>query len=125
MPEFAAVMTFSNIRLAIVCPMANEIETATDFVDDVIAVCSRFGFKSVFFFVVVDTVARDGTVEAISLHQRLCKELRVIWAPENRSVADAYLRGYREALSGDADWILKSTPVTATSRAKSRSSSTR
>jgi dolichol-phosphate mannosyltransferase len=31
----------------------------------------------------------------------------VVFAPENRSVVDAYFRGYREALAGDFDWILE------------------
>ena len=33
--------------------------------------------------------------------------LRVIWAPENRCVVDAYLRGYKEALDAGSDWILE------------------
>jgi dolichol-phosphate mannosyltransferase len=33
--------------------------------------------------------------------------LRVVWAPENRNVVDAYFRGYREALEAGHDWILE------------------
>jgi len=33
--------------------------------------------------------------------------LRVIWAPEDRCVVDAYLRGYKEALDAGCDWILE------------------
>jgi dolichol-phosphate mannosyltransferase len=34
-------------------------------------------------------------------------QLRVVWAPENRSVVDAYVRAYREALNASCDWILE------------------
>jgi dolichol-phosphate mannosyltransferase len=30
-----------------------------------------------------------------------------VWAPENRCVVDAYKRGYREAISAGADWVLE------------------
>ena len=33
--------------------------------------------------------------------------LRVVWAPENQCVVDAYVRGYREALIAGVDWILE------------------
>jgi dolichol-phosphate mannosyltransferase len=35
------------------------------------------------------------------------ERLFVVWAPENRSVVDAYFRGYREALANGSDWILE------------------
>ncbi len=31
----------------------------------------------------------------------------MVWAPENRGVVDAYVRGYCEALALQADWILE------------------
>jgi dolichol-phosphate mannosyltransferase len=103
----SVVSEFAEIRLGIVCPMANEAATAVAFVDSVLAECRRYPFGSVLLFVVVDTVSRDQTRELLARHQEHCRELRVVWAPENRGVADAYVRGYREALAHGSDWILE------------------
>ena len=98
---------FGELRLGVVCPMANESDSAVRFVDAVLAECGRYGFKSVALFVVVDTVSHDGTRELLEAHEALQPQLRVIWAPETRGVADAYVRGYREAVAAASDWILE------------------
>jgi dolichol-phosphate mannosyltransferase len=98
---------FADVRLGIVCPMANEAATAVAFVDAVLAECHRYPFRSVQLFVVVDTVSRDQTRGLLEGHQESCSQLRVVWAPENQGVADAYVRGYREALAEGSDWILE------------------
>jgi dolichol-phosphate mannosyltransferase len=58
-------------------------------------------------YLIVDTVSRDRTLY-------LCQELstrdsryKTIWAPENKNVVDAYLRGYREALRYNHDIIIE------------------
>lgn len=96
------------LKLGIVCPMANEISAAVKFIDDVLAICHAEGrFSSVKFFAVLDRISTDGTLAALEQHQRGTPDLRVVWAPENRCVVDAYIRGYREALADDSDWILE------------------
>jgi len=97
----------SCISLGVVCPMANERDTAEAFVREVLAACEPFGFKAVTFFAVLDRVSRDGTLGLLRELEVALPELRVVWAPENRSVVDAYLRGYREALDAGCDWILE------------------
>jgi dolichol-phosphate mannosyltransferase len=87
--------------------MANERETATSFIREVLAACEPFGFTSVTFFAVLDRVSRDGTRELLHELEPNLPQLRVVWAPENRSVVDAYLRGYREALDAGCDWVLE------------------
>ncbi len=95
-------------RLGIVCPMANEIATAVRFVDEVVSVChAERRFSRVTFFAVLDRVSHDGTLAALTRHQQTCPDLQVVWAPENRCVVDAYVRGYREALAQGADWVLE------------------
>ncbi|HEY0170021.1 MAG TPA: glycosyltransferase [Pyrinomonadaceae bacterium] len=96
-----------HISLGVVCPMANERETAARFVREVLAACEPFGFRAVTFFAVLDRVSRDGTLELLRGLERELPQFRVVWAPENRSVVDAYLRGYREALDSGCDWILE------------------
>jgi dolichol-phosphate mannosyltransferase len=96
-----------KIALGIVCPMANEGPAAVAFVNEVLAVCDRYGFKSVTFFAILDNVSKDDTRELLDELARRQPRLQVVWAPENRSVVDAYLRGYREALNRSCDWILE------------------
>jgi dolichol-phosphate mannosyltransferase len=97
----------ADIRLAIVCPMANEAEDAVSFVDALVRECGRFPFASVAFFVVVDRASTDGTRAVLDAHRAHQESLRVIWAPETKGVAHAYIRGYREALAAGCDWILE------------------
>jgi dolichol-phosphate mannosyltransferase len=94
-------------RLGVVSPMANEEPSAARFVDAVLDECERFGFESVTLFAVVDTASRDATREVLERHRLERPELDLVWAPENRNVVDAYLRGYREALRAGCDWILE------------------
>ena len=94
-----------EISLGIVCPMANEEESVVRFVDAVLNQCE--GFKSVTFFAILDRVSRDRTRELLDELKDVRPELAVIWSPENSSVVDAYVRGYREALHANCDWILE------------------
>lgn len=109
MQEFLVVskppISRSTLHLGIVCPMANEEACAEAFVADVLSHCQ--GFKSVSFFAVIDKVSRDKTLELLTELAKRDPRLRVIWAPENRCVVDAYVRGYQEALAAECDWILE------------------
>ena len=91
---------YANIRLGIVCPMANEEASAALFVHEVLAQCGPFQFKSVTFFAVLDYQSQDKTLQILNDRQKEEPSLRIVWAPENTCVADAYVRGYREALVG-------------------------
>ena len=95
------------MHLGVVTPMANEAATAVAFVDRVLAACAGFPLAAVTLFVIVDSVSRDETRALLDAHAVECPDLRVVWAPENRGVADAYVRGYREALDAGCDWILE------------------
>lgn len=97
----------ADVRLGVVCPMANEALNAVSFVDAVLAECGRHGLGSVALFVVVDRVSHDETRSLLEAHQLRQPRLHVVWAPETRGVADAYVRGYREALDAGCDWILE------------------
>lgn len=87
--------------------MANEGDAAIAFVQQVLAQCNLFAFKAVTFFAILDNVSKDNTRELLETFARQQPQLRVVWAPENRSVVDAYIRGYREALAANCDWILE------------------
>jgi dolichol-phosphate mannosyltransferase len=95
----------AEVDLGIVCPMANESETAVDFVKCVLRQCGSF--KSVKFFTVFDNTCKDGTVDLLKDLKRQEPRLQVVWAPENSCVVDAYIRGYRQALEAGCHWILE------------------
>jgi dolichol-phosphate mannosyltransferase len=87
--------------------MANEGAAAVEFVNAVLEQCNAHQFRSVTFFAILDNVTQDNTRELLEAHQEQEPQLKVIWAPENRSVVDAYIRGYREAIAASCDWILE------------------
>jgi dolichol-phosphate mannosyltransferase len=99
------VRELDRIKLGIVSPMANERDTAVDFVREVLAQCGAF--REVTFFAVLDNKSKDGTVDLLREFGKSEKRLNVVWAPENRCVVDAYVRGYREAMAAGCDWILE------------------
>jgi len=98
-------LAISDVKLGIVCPMANEKDTTEDFVRAVHGKCE--GFKEVVFFVIFDKSCKDGTYDLLKNLDNKPEALRVIWAPENTCVVDAYIRGYREAINTGCDWILE------------------
>lgn len=98
-------MRRSDAFLGIACPMANESAEGGRFVAAVLDKCT--GFKQVKFFAVVDSASRDDTVEVMRGLSDRDARLQLVWAPENRCVVDAYVRGYREALGAGCDWVLE------------------
>jgi dolichol-phosphate mannosyltransferase len=100
-----AVLTRSAVALGIVCPMANEAEKAVAFCKAVLEQCS--GFRKVAFFAVFDRANKDSSLDQMRELEQTEPRLRVVWAPEDRCVVDAYLRGYKEALDAGCDWILE------------------
>lgn len=85
--------------------MANESASAARFVTSVLNECR--GFRAVSFFAVIDKASTDNTLDLLNSIGVTEPRLEVVWAPLNRCVADAYVRGYREALARGCDWILE------------------
>jgi dolichol-phosphate mannosyltransferase len=103
--EPRTILPRSAVTLGIVCPMANEGDEAVPFCRAVLEQCS--GFQKVTFFAVFDGVTKDSSLDQMRALGQSEPRLHVVWAPENRCVVDAYLRGYKEALDGGCDWILE------------------
>lgn len=90
---------------AAVIPMANEEEEFHPFIAVLKLTLDRLGTGTV--YLVVDTVSKDKTLE---LCRNLCAHdarFKTVWAPENRNVVDAYLRGFREAYAGGHEIIIE------------------
>lgn len=58
-------------------------------------------------YLVVDKVSKDRTAELCSEISKVDRRFRFIWAPENRSLVDAYLRGFREAYADGNELIIE------------------
>jgi dolichol-phosphate mannosyltransferase len=85
--------------------MANEEEDFFPFIKVLTPILDHLGNGGV--YLVVDKVSRDRTLE-------LCRELSLrdrrfvtVWAPENKNVVDAYLRGYKEAIAAGYDLVIE------------------
>jgi dolichol-phosphate mannosyltransferase len=91
------------VPLGVVVPMANESATIHEFLPRVLR---RLPGNSR-VFCVFDHACIDGTREMVAQIGEHDPRVASIWAPENRSVVDAYFRGYREALADGCDWILE------------------
>ncbi len=85
--------------------MANEKDTAVEFVNAVLSKCD--GFRKTSFFAVFDKSCKDGTVDLLKDLSKDVSALKVVWAPEDKCVVDAYVKGYKEALGAGCDWILE------------------
>jgi dolichol-phosphate mannosyltransferase len=95
----------STRRLAVVCPMANEGDNAAAFALATLSQC--VGFQAVTFLAVIDKASTDNTRDVLEDLARTNPQISVVWAPENRCAVDAYIRGYKEAMALEADWILE------------------
>lgn len=98
---------YADMHLGIVCPIANEEATLEAFVEEVLAVCGGFSFGEISFFLVIDRVSTDNSLDIVRRMAAAMKPVQCVWAPDNPSVADAYKRGYREAIQAECDWIMQ------------------
>ena len=92
----------SEIRLGIVCPMANEEDCAADFVEQVLTRTAQRGFESVKFFAILDRKSTDRTREILERLARTQTALLVVWAPENRCGIQPSTGGHRTIFRQDA-----------------------
>ncbi len=90
---------------AAIIPMANEEEDFEEFVGLLTATLDTVGFGKVYF--VLDNVSNDGTLDMVKALQAKDPRFELIWAPENRSVVDAYLKGYQVAYDKGHELIIE------------------
>lgn len=98
-------MMHEQLNWCAVVPMANEESDFNAFILLFQYVLDFIGGGQV--YLIVDNVSKDRTRE-------LCEELsardprfHTIWAPENRNIVDAYMRGFRTALERGHDYIIE------------------
>ena len=91
--------------IAIFTPMANEEKNAKKFILELLSY-KKF-FNKFIYFIIIDKVSTDSTYKIVKDLEKKNKFLKVIWAPKNKSVVDAYIRGYKDCLSTNYQWILE------------------
>ena len=90
---------------AVIVPMANESQDFEAFIDVMRPLLDKLGSGKAYF--VVDKASKDNTLE---LCQRVSAEdprFVTVWAPENRNVVDAYIRGMRAAYEAGHEIIIE------------------
>lgn len=97
-------MYFDN-NWAIIIPMANEEPDFAPFVSELKKVLDRLASGKVYF--VVDNASKDRTLELCRTLSTNDQRFETVFAPENKNVVDAYLRGYREAYQKGHDIIIE------------------
>jgi dolichol-phosphate mannosyltransferase len=90
---------------AVITPMANEALDFAPFVAVVTEVFDQLGSGKA--YLVVDTVSRDHTRDLCEQLAERDQRFVTVWAPENRNVVDAYVRGFRAAYDSGHEFIIE------------------
>lgn len=98
-------MDFSKVNWALVVPMANEEAEFDIFIQEIQKVLDAVGSGKV--YLITDTVSKDRTTELCNQLSEKDKRFVSIFAPENRNVVDAYLRGFKEAYNYGHEFIIE------------------
>lgn len=92
-------------NFGVVIPMANEEEDFHLFVASLTKVLDMLKCGKVYF--IVDNVSKDNTLELCNSLSKTDDRFITVWAPENKNVVDAYIKGYREALKNNHEFIIE------------------
>lgn len=87
---------YAGVNWAAVVPLANESDGFATFASSLANVMDELGSGHV--FLVIDGASKDNTRALIQELVARDDRFEEIWAPENRNVVDAYLRGFRASL---------------------------
>lgn len=85
--------------------MANEEEDFEIFKTELIQTLDKLKSGTIYF--IVDKVSKDKTLELCNNLAGKDNRFVTVWAPENKNVVDAYLRGYIEAYNANHDLIIE------------------
>lgn len=96
---------YENSNFAIITPLANEETEFHPFVAALTKVLDQLKSGTVYF--VVDKVSQDRTLSLCEELSKKDQRFITVWAPENRHVVDAYIRGYKVALENNHDIIIE------------------
>jgi dolichol-phosphate mannosyltransferase len=98
-------MSLLNDKWCVIIPMANEAKELLPLVSRLKEMMDRLESGKV--YMVVDTVSVDDTRWLCERISNEDKRFTTVWAPENRNVVDAYIRGYKAALENNHELIIE------------------
>lgn len=90
---------------AVVIPLANEEKELSELIAALVAVMDAMQGGTIYF--VVDRVSVDRTLECCQELGKQDARFITKWIPENRSVVDAYINGYRAAFQDNHEIIIE------------------
>jgi len=90
---------------AVVVPMANEESDFEPFISELTTVLDSLGCG--FVYLVVDNVSTDSTLVLCRKQAERDPRFAFVYAPENRNVVDAYIRGLAEAYKAGFRYIIE------------------
>lgn len=93
------------LNWSLIVPMANEEKEFSHFIQEVQAVLTQLNSGKV--YLIVDTVSKDNTLALCNELAKNDKRFETVWAPENKNVVDAYMRGYKAAYLNQHDYIIE------------------
>lgn len=93
-------------KWGIVIPVANEELVITQFIKELSKEAERIPGKVSIFFV-IDNVSTDKTHDLLKKAGQKNSMIQVVYEPKNRNLVDAYIRGYKEALKQNCDFIIE------------------
>jgi dolichol-phosphate mannosyltransferase len=94
-----------EFNFAVIIPMANESEDFLPLKRALIQVLDKLNCGMVYF--IIDKVTEDNTLELCNSLSKIDSRFITVWAPENKNVVDAYLRGYTEAVKNKHEFIIE------------------
>lgn len=94
-----------KFNFAVIIPMANEHEDFHPFVSSLTEELNRLECGRV--YLIVDKASKDNTLELCNSLSTTDNRFVTVWAPENKNVVDAYIRGYKEALINKHEIIIE------------------
>ena len=90
---------------AVIVPMANESQDFEAFIQVLRTLLDKLGNGKAYF--VVDKASKDNTLELCQQVSAADARFVTVWAPENRNVVDAYIRGLRAAYEAGHEIIIE------------------
>jgi dolichol-phosphate mannosyltransferase len=94
-----------NMNFGLVLPLANEEQEFQPFFGDLAEILKPYPRARA--YLVMDHVSKDRTMELCRAFTAQNKQFILVFEPQNRNVADAYIRGYREAFARGHDLIIE------------------
>ena len=94
-----------KFNFAVVIPMANEQEDFYPLIYRLKEVLAHIGSGKVYF--IIDNASKDDTLLLCNKLSDEDSSFETVWAPSNKNVVDAYLKGYSVALANNHEYIIE------------------